>query len=205
MVDPPAPEATTGSDPVEVGVLLDLMPEKIGEWLADAAAYDAGGADALWIDAGPEPELDVLAVAAALAVITFRARLVVALPSAGNAPAGLARTLDTITRLSHGRLVLVADRDQCAELAVLVPGTAILHRVAGGYAGAEAGVEAGAMEGLWVTAPPPEGRASWQAALAEAAGRGAGGLVVPAGPRLLDILRNPDDPGDRTDLQLAQG
>jgi len=29
--------------------------------------------------------------------------------------------------------------------------------------------------------------------------------VVPVDPRLLDILRNPDDPGDRRDLQLAQG
>jgi hypothetical protein len=28
---------------------------------------------------------------------------------------------------------------------------------------------------------------------------------VPADPRLLDILRNPDDHGDRHDLQLAQG
>jgi hypothetical protein len=28
---------------------------------------------------------------------------------------------------------------------------------------------------------------------------------VPAGPRLLDLLRNPDDPGDRRDLYLAQG
>jgi hypothetical protein len=29
--------------------------------------------------------------------------------------------------------------------------------------------------------------------------------MVPANPRLLDILRNPDEPGDRRDLQLAQG
>jgi hypothetical protein len=30
-------------------------------------------------------------------------------------------------------------------------------------------------------------------------------VLVPAGPRLLDLLRNPDDPGDRRDLYLAQG
>jgi alkanesulfonate monooxygenase SsuD/methylene tetrahydromethanopterin reductase-like flavin-dependent oxidoreductase (luciferase family) len=85
---------------VKVGVLLDREPSDIGEWLADAAAFDAGGADALWID--PGPEWDVLALAAALAVITFRARLVVALPSSSGA--GPARTLDTVGRLSHGRL-----------------------------------------------------------------------------------------------------
>jgi hypothetical protein len=42
-------------------------------------------------------------------------------------------------------------------------------------------------------------------ALADAVANGAGGLLVPAGPRLLDILRNPNDPDDRRDLQLAQG
>jgi hypothetical protein len=47
----------------------DPRPVKVGEWLADAGAFDAGGADALWIDLGPQPELDVLALAAALAVV----------------------------------------------------------------------------------------------------------------------------------------
>jgi hypothetical protein len=49
------------------------------------------------------------------------------------------------------------------------------------------------------------GRAAWRSAVAEAAERGAGGLLVPAGPQLLDMLRNPNDPGERQDLQLAQG
>jgi hypothetical protein len=31
------------------------------------------------------------------------------------------------------------------------------------------------------------------------------GWWCPPDPRLLDILRNPDEPGDRPDLQLAQG
>ena len=49
------------------------------------------------------------------------------------------------------------------------------------------------------------GRAAWRTALTDAVTNGAGGLLVPAGPRLLDILRNPNDPDDRRDLQLAQG
>jgi hypothetical protein len=57
----------------------------------------------------------------------------------------------------------------------------------------------------WVRTPPPEGRAAWRTALADAVTSGAGGLLVPADPRLLDILRNPNDPGDRRDLQIAQG
>jgi len=51
----------------------------------------------------------------------------------------------------------------------------------------------------------PDGRAAWRATLLDAGERGLRGLLVPADPRLLDILRNPDDPGYRHDLQLAQG
>ena len=165
---------------VEIGVLLHREPAGISEWLADAAAFDAGGADALWVD--PAPEWDVLALAAALAVVTFRARLVV---DAGDSAA--ARTLDTIRRLSHDRLALVAGGGA---------GVNVFRRVSGGF---ESGTE------RWVTTSVPQGRAAWRATCAEAAGRGIHGLVVPADPRLLDILRNPDDPGDRSDLQLAQG
>jgi len=51
----------------------------------------------------------------------------------------------------------------------------------------------------------PDGRAAWLAKLAEAAERGVRGVVVPADPRLIDVLRNPDDAGGRMDLYLAQG
>ena len=120
--------------PVKVGVLLDRETGRIGEWLADAGAFDAGGADALWIDLGPEPELDVLALAAALAVVTFRARLVVALPGAGN-DVGLGRTIETIGRLGQGRLDVLADSDQC-----VAPGVGMFRRVPG---------EPGTFEGVW--------------------------------------------------------
>jgi hypothetical protein len=146
-----------------VGVLLGRDPEPLGEWLADAAAFDAAGADALCVDCGPEPEWDVLALVAALAVVTHRARLMVTVP--GEAPV---RTVDTVARLSRGRVVL------------------------GEWAG-------------WEYVPVPDGRAAWRATCADAAERGVTGLVVPASPRLLDMLRNPEDPGERHDLQLAQG
>jgi hypothetical protein len=201
---------------IDTGVLLDQglddEPGGIGAWLADAAAFDAGGADALWIDPGPESRLDVLALTAALAAVTSRARLVVA---PGRRTGGLDRTIDTIRRLSHGRLALIADPGEFDELAPVMHGVDAMHgvdtmhgvdavevfrRVSG-----EPGAFEGTRAGRWVSTPVPQSRAAWWAARADAAERGARGLVVPADPRLLDILRNPDEPGERRDLQLSQG
>lgn len=147
---------------VKVGVLLG-EPEPLGEWLADAAAFDAAGADALWVDCGSESTWDVLALAAALAVVTFRARLVVAHPEDADG-----RTLETVSRLSNGRFALLGGDD-------------------------------------WERVAAPQSREEWRNTCTEASERGVAGIVVPAGPRLLDMLRNPEDPGERHDLQLAQG
>jgi hypothetical protein len=112
-------------------------------------------------------------LAAALAVVTFRARLVVALAESEAVSAGLERRLDTIRLLSRGRVVLAGAGGEQVE--------------------------------RWEPVPVPEGREAWRAACADAVERGVHGVVVPADPRLLDILRNPEDPGERHDLQLAQG
>src|SRR6266498_2703931 len=135
---------------MKVAILLARRPDQLGEWLADARAFEAAGADALWVDLDPASGLDPLVLLAALAALTHRALLVAALPAA------------------------------------------------------ERPSEEGDPE-HWVQVPAPEGRAAWRAALADAAAAGTHGLLVPAGPRLLDILRNPDDPDGRQDLQLAQG
>jgi hypothetical protein len=193
-----------GPGTVKVGVLLERRPAELGEWLADAAAFEAAGAHALWVDPEPESELDPLALLAALAALTSRALLVAAPPASGYAAEALGRTLATIGRLSHGRLALAAEPGRLEELTTLAPGSAAFRRLPG---------EPGAFERLdetdtgerWVRTPPPEGRAGWRTALAAAATNGAGGLLVPAGPRLLDILRNPNDPDERRDLHLAQG
>ena len=197
MVDVGSQEGTDDPRLVKVGVLLDQVPDNLGEWLADAAAFDAGGADALWVDCGPNPQLDVPALAAALAVVTHRARLVVAFQEASAAAVESARTIDTIVRLSGGRLALIADSSK-PEF-----GLEVFRRVRG---------EPDTFERLdtdegerWLLVPPPQGREPWRETRADAAGRGFTGLVVPVDPRLLDILRNPDDPGERRDLQLAQG
>jgi Luciferase-like monooxygenase len=193
-----------GPGTVKVGVLLERRPAELGEWLADAAAFEAAGADALWVDPAPESNLEPLALLAALAAVTSRALLVATPPASGHPSEALGRTLATIGRLSHGRLALAAEPERLGELTDLAPGTTPFRRLPGEPAAFERLLEADAAE-RWIPTPPPEGRAAWRTALAEAATGGAGGLLVPAGPRLLDILRNPKDPDGRRDLQLAQG
>jgi hypothetical protein len=189
---------------IKVGVLLARRPDELGEWLADAAAYEAAGAHALWVDPEPESKLDPLALLAALAALTSRALLVASLPASDHPSEALGRSLATIGRLSHGRLALAAEPGRLEELTDLAPGSAAFRRLPGEPAAFER-LEGTDTAERWVRTPRPEGRAAWRAALAAAVANGVGGLLVPAGPRLLDILRNPNDPEDRRDLYLAQG
>lgn len=189
---------------IKVGVLLDRRLDELGEWLADATAFEAAGADALWVDPAPESELDPLAVLAALAARTSRSLLAGRLPASGRPVEELFRTLTTIGRLSHGRLALVVDRQWPEELATLMAGFGTFRHLAEGHGDFQYRRGDDKAE-RWAQTSSPESRAAWRAALAGAAERGVQGLLVPAGARLLDILRNPHDPGGRLDLQLAQG
>jgi hypothetical protein len=189
---------------IKVGVLLARRPDELGEWLADAEAFEAAGADALWVDPAPESGLDPLALLAALAARTSRALLVAKLATSDRPSEALGRAFATIGRLSHGRLAFAAEPGRLEEFTELAPGSAAFRRLPGEPAAFERLREADTAE-RWVQTPPPDGRAAWRSALADAGTSGAGGLLVPAGPRLLDILRNPKDPDDRRDLQLAQG
>jgi alkanesulfonate monooxygenase SsuD/methylene tetrahydromethanopterin reductase-like flavin-dependent oxidoreductase (luciferase family) len=193
-----------GPGTVKVGVLLERRPAELGEWLADGAAFEAAGADALWVDPAPESNLDPLALLAALAALTSRALLVATPPASERPSEALGRTLTTIGRLSHGRLALVAEPERLEELTDLAPGAGAFRRLPGVPAAFERLHESDTAE-RWIETSPPDGRAAWRTALADAVTSGAGGLLVPAGPRLLDILRNPNDPEGRRDLQLAQG
>jgi hypothetical protein len=190
---------------VEVAVVLDRRPgDRLGGWLADARAFEAAGAAALWVDPDPSSGLDPLALTAALAALTAQALLVVALPAPEHPPEALGRVLATVARLSHDRLALAADPGTLEPLTALAPGCGAFRRLTGEPPAFERLGEGGTAE-RWIPTPSPESRAAWRAALADAAAGGTTGLLVPAGPRLLDILRNPDDPGGRQDLQLAQG
>jgi hypothetical protein len=189
---------------VKVGVRLDAQPDTLGEWLADGAAYDAAGADALWIDLASGAQLDAVALAAALAVMSARSQVVVVFGQAERPSPELARSIDTVRRLSHQRLALAAEPERAEALADLVPDLPILRREPDGSGWVDPRAADGELS-RWIATPAPEGRSAWRETRARAAARGAHGVVVPSGPLLLDVLRNPGEPGGRRDLRLAQG
>jgi alkanesulfonate monooxygenase SsuD/methylene tetrahydromethanopterin reductase-like flavin-dependent oxidoreductase (luciferase family) len=58
---------------------------------------------------------------------------------------------------------------------------------------------------LWATVKIPDDRDSWRRTRRDYETAGATGIILPADPRLLDLLRNGDEDDDRSDLGLAQG
>ncbi|MBO0682871.1 MAG: LLM class flavin-dependent oxidoreductase [Candidatus Dormibacteraeota bacterium] len=277
---------------LKVGVKLPPPIGDVGEWLADAAAFEAAGADTLWLGEGlfrapggqgGEPAPEPWTLLAAVARVTHRARLGTSVSVAALwPPALLAGVVTTVDLLSGGRVIVGAgaggepvqfsavgldfatrgrrldelisalrhlwsnpSEPFAGELydlpplrlaegvrpggppvfvgALSEPGYLRAARLADGFihAGGEPGqvaelfdhlrrlrTEAGrAAEPfeLWVQAPSPGDRAEWAATLGAYAETGATGVLVSAGPRLLDMLRNPDQEIDRSDLFLAQG
>jgi hypothetical protein len=141
-------------------------------------------ADARALEAAGADSLWVLArddqdpwiLAAALAATTWRARLVVV--GAVDRP----ETRTTLDQLSRGRLV-IGERD--ADVVAVPDAEGVTER--------------------WALCEPPAGRAEWKTLRAEREAEGFAGLVLPNGPRLLDLVRNPDVEDDRQDMKLAFG
>jgi alkanesulfonate monooxygenase SsuD/methylene tetrahydromethanopterin reductase-like flavin-dependent oxidoreductase (luciferase family) len=219
---------------LKIGVRLPRQFEDSGDYLADARAMEAAGADSLWLDAeGYDPWL----LLAGMATITGRIRLVVPVSSAElRAPQDLGGKIATLSRLSRGRMALAvaapAERagiDAVIELARRSSSRVILETPGDGRAGLADGVVdgsespeqfraavatvaqsrerdrlAGTFE-LWATLTMPDDPETWRRLRREYEAAGATGLIVPADPRLLDLLRNGDEEEDRSDLRLAQG
>jgi hypothetical protein len=215
------------SAPLAIGIALEPRLERRGEYLADARAFEAAGADSLWLGGSEDPWL----LAAAAAAVTARVRLVVSATADDvHAPAGLARRAGTLLRLAPGRLAIAC----AAEVAAAIRAVAkcpVFHAAAEAAAAPAAGADgvvvaaanglgseqgpvaqcqvnrspAFAAHAIWVRAEAPADRAGWRALLARCRLAGAAGLVVREDPRLLDMLRNPDCDDDRSDLALAQG
>ncbi|MFB4277494.1 hypothetical protein ACBJ59_19545 [Nonomuraea sp. MTCD27] len=213
-------ELGRSGDGVGVGIVLPRPQGDPGEWLTDAVAFEAAGADALWVEHGSAPALDPLTLTAALAAVTYRSLLVVAVAQRAGEESGEAwsHALATVERLSRGRLVLIRDfEERTGDSEELVgdpdAGDGAGQEARAGRAGsvrtvvrlADGGYREGGTGGRWAAAGVPGGRGPWREVLREAAERGDRGVLVPADPRLLDLLRNPEDPGGRHDLQLAQG
>jgi Luciferase-like monooxygenase len=213
---------------VHVAVELPAAFASAGEFLADARAYDAAGAEAVWLapaGAGQEA-LEPLTLLAAVAVVTSRMRLVAPVPAGrGWPPALLAHTVATLRRLGGDRVALVLDAGAAPDL-VEAAGRVLVAAAGGedvdravrlgaglvceGGVAAAAFARAAELRGAddpferWARVPAPSGRAAWRELLATYEEAGATGIVVAHAPNLLDILRNPEE-DDRQDLAMAVG
>ena len=160
---------------MKIGVLLPSRFEEPVEFLADARAMEAARVDSVWMEDGDG--YDPMLALAAIAAVTGKVRLGLILPdSPSSSRDELGRGFETLQRLSRDRAI------------TLFPSPS------GGLSGPE----------RWRRVEAPADRADWARTL-EQAHPEFDGVLVPLDPRLLDILRHPEDAIDRSDLQLAQG
>src|SRR5262245_52229540 len=88
---------------LRIGIQLAACLDPPGEFLADARAFEAAGADSLWLCGDEDLEL----TAAAAAAVTGRVRLVIPMPAESD-DARARRRLATLWQLSRARLVFRA-------------------------------------------------------------------------------------------------
>jgi hypothetical protein len=195
-----------------------------GEFLADVQAYEAAGADAVWL---APASLEPVTLLAAAAAVTSRIGLVATVPAGSPWPADLlAGVVATLRALSRERVAFVVDgavaldvirglRTPAADQRLLVAGSersavrlgdglvCDLEAAAGAFERVRALRPAPEFE-LWARVPVSAGRQAWRDSLAAAEALEATGVVAPHAPNLLDILRNPRE-DDRQDLAMATG
>jgi hypothetical protein len=219
---------------LRVAVKLPAAPGRIGDYLADATALEAAGADSIWLDAPTETSIEASTEAwillGAIASVTHRVRLGVTVDPAGGWPSGV----DVLERLTGGRVVVGMPRGSEAKAlfeqlkrwrsASPSPSTLI---ICGSYAEAEKSVAPAhgvivpasedevralradsARDGdfeLWVDTSVPADKAGWARMIAGFSAAGATGIVVPWDARLIDLLRSAGEPDDRVDLLISTG
>jgi alkanesulfonate monooxygenase SsuD/methylene tetrahydromethanopterin reductase-like flavin-dependent oxidoreductase (luciferase family) len=151
---------------MKVGVLLPSRFEDPGEFLADARAMEAAGADSVWLEEGDGH--DPMLALAAIAAVTGDLRLGLIRSSNPRPNIELDRRMETLQHLSRQRVITLPGAER------------------------------------WRRVEVPADREAWARTLKDAH-PDFDGVIVPLDPRLLDILRHPEDAIDRPDLQLAQG
>src|ERR1700694_2981413 len=149
---------------MKVGVLPPTRFEDPAEFLADARAMEAAGADSIWLEEGDG--YDPMLVLAAIAAVTGNLRL--GLIRAANPLPNVELERPTQKRQLLSRHRVITDNQR------------------------------------WRRVEAPADREAWARTLKDAA-PDFDGVLVPLDPRLLDMLRNPEDAIDRSDLMLAQG
>jgi alkanesulfonate monooxygenase SsuD/methylene tetrahydromethanopterin reductase-like flavin-dependent oxidoreductase (luciferase family) len=164
---------------MKVGVLLPSRFEDPGDFLADARAMEAAGADSVWLEEGDG--YDPMLALAAIAAVTGQLRLGLIRGSTPRPNVELDRRMETLQHLSRQRVI-----------------TLVTSPSGGGQGGGFSGTE------RWRRVEVPADREAWARTL-EQAQPDFDGVLVQLDPRLLDILRHPEDAIDRSDLMLAQG
>jgi len=220
---------------LKIGVRLPRRFDDAGEYLADARALDAAGVDSLWLDdTGLDPWLLLAAIAAVtgrarlVAPVTptdgrardslrerFQAlhrlsRGRAALLVVDAPPVGVQAIVEAARDVTACVMLQVVSENVAKQFRDSVSGVVAAADSADGYRSivettARDCTDAGRSFEAWATIAMPDDRTGWRNAHAEYEAAGATGLIVPADPRLLDLLRNGDQEEDRVDLNLAQG
>ena len=160
---------------MKVGVLFPSRFEDPGEFIADGRAMEAAGVDSVWME--DDGEHDPFVVLAAIAAVTGQLCLGLILPNSSSAFETVSwRGFETLQHMSRRR----------------------------GMVGVSQGEKIVRPTEEWLRVDVPADREVWARTLEQAQAQ-FDGVIVPMDPRLLDILRHPDDAIDRPDLQLAQG
>ena len=215
---------------LKVGVRLPPASGRIGDFLADVTALEAAGADSVWLHAGSTSSVEPWILLGAIAAAAHRVRLGTMIDSA----AGCAPALDSLARLSGGRVVvgiapgrelkrslellrtpsssqpapqiLIAcgSRDEAEQSMLLADGVTV--------PGGEDVVrklrasQTGDPElELWAEISIPADRAGWVQTMSAYEAAGATGIIVSWDPRIVDLLRSAGEQDDRTDLLIATG
>jgi hypothetical protein len=97
---------------LRVAVRLTGTIEDVGEFLADVTALDAAGADTIWLDDGVADRWVVLG-----AIATVTARVKLGCPG-GDGSAARSRSIDTLQKLSRGRVVVEQPGDEWVSIAM---------------------------------------------------------------------------------------
>ena len=220
---------------LKIGVRLPRQFEDSGDYLADARAMESAGADSLWLeDAGYDPWLLLAGIATITGRIRLVVPIAGAELDASPDLAAKIATLSRLSRgrmalavtgaddVSSGvdAVVALARREQCCVLVEssgerrtgLADGVIAFSDSPERFRAAVEPVArlrererlTGSFE-RWAAIKMPDDRESWRRLRGDYEHAGATGLIVPADPRLLDLLRNGDEEEDRSDLGLAQG